>query len=397
MIKETRSVDSDVLIGAGCVLECPGCAHRLLDKRASERQKGEFLRGTLAAWSEVLQPVHGVGEPQRRGYRSRACLAVERWSNGWRVGLRRRDHVVDIPDCPVHDRRLRRCLSILRGAWPTDAGFALAWYVQNGAQITLVLKSARRPDLRWLDAGLREALAQAGAEGLWLHLNPSTGRRVFAKQSWELIWGRGRSRDRRGLWYGPTTFQQPLDALYEAALDWAEAFLVPGHDDLVLDLYCGSGASLRRWLTCGATVTGVELSGEAVDCARDNAPEACVLRGACSQRLPQLDEQIDRQRRGRALLYVNPPRTGLEPEVLSWCTHRGRPERMAYLSCSAGTLARDLNALEAGGYRVTALRPLDFFPQTYHVETLALLERGAEARSEVAAQSGGERSAARNA
>lgn len=52
-----------------------------------------------------------------------------------------------------------------------------------------------------------------------------------------------------------------------------------------------------------------------------------------------------------------------------------RPKRIAYLSCSAGTLRRDLEGLPVSGYRVVRIIPYDFFPQTYHVETLVLLER----------------------
>lgn len=78
---------------------------------------------------------------------------------------------------------------------------------------------------------------------------------------------------------------------------------------------------------------------------------------------------------GVRLLYVNPPRTGLEPEILTWAIDEFRPERLAYLSCSAGTLSRDLRALTVAGYKVEALVPYDFFPQTHHVETLALLRQ----------------------
>ena len=59
-----------------------------------------------------------------------------------------------------------------------------------------------------------------------------------------------------------------------------------------------------------------------------------------------------------------------------WAAMEFRPERMAYLSCSAGTLSRDLAALTAAGYTVEALTPYDFFPQTRHVEILALLKDG---------------------
>ena len=52
-----------------------------------------------------------------------------------------------------------------------------------------------------------------------------------------------------------------------------------------------------------------------------------------------------------------------------------RPARIAYLSCSAGTLARDLESFEAAGYSLDRILPYDFFPLTHHVEALALLER----------------------
>ena len=106
---------------------------------------------------------------------------------------------------------------------------------------------------------------------------------------------------------------------------------------------------------------------------RPECASSPVLRGKCADRIPQLRAWTPAT--GTRLLYLNPPRTGLEPAVLAWTTDEYRPERLAYLSCSAGTLSRDLAALVAAGYSVEALLPYDFFPQTHHVETLALLRR----------------------
>ena len=80
---------------------------------------------------------------------------------------------------------------------------------------------------------------------------------------------------------------------------------------------------------------------------------------------------------GERVAYVNPPRSGLEAPVTAALATDLRPMRLAYLSCSAGTLARDLSVLEAAGYRVKAIEPYDFFPLTHHVETLARLDRAA--------------------
>ncbi len=73
--------------------------------------------------------------------------------------------------------------------------------------------------------------------------------------------------------------------------------------------------------------------------------------------------------------YLNPPRSGLEDGLCAAFGTWLRPERVAYLSCSAGTLARDLKLLESHGLRVEGLSPWEFFPRTHHVEVLALLSR----------------------
>ena len=109
-----------------------------------------------------------------------------------------------------------------------------------------------------------------------------------------------------------------------------------------------------------------------MDLACINAPGASVLRGTCVQRLTQVRDWW-REQPGNVVAYVNPPRSGLEFDVTRALAAELRPSRIAYLSCSAGTLARDLGDLEAAGYRVCRITPYDFFPMTHHVEALALL------------------------
>jgi tRNA/tmRNA/rRNA uracil-C5-methylase (TrmA/RlmC/RlmD family) len=256
---------------------------------------------------------------------------------------------------------------------PDYPAFPLAFLVRAGAQATLIVKTHQVAALNWLETDGCAELAANGIEGLWLHLHPAAGRRLFARNGWRLLWGQARSQDPFGLVYGPTAFQQLIPDLYRQALDLAESFLAPEPGDSVADLYCGIGASLRRWTVRDAHAIGVELGGEAVECAQLNAPNTEILRGKCAQRIPQL--QAWTPKTGVRLLYANPPRTGLEQEVLAWIASEFKPERLAYLSCSAGTLSRDLRALTAAGYAVAALQPYDFFPQTHHVETLALLQR----------------------
>ena len=358
----------------GCVERCPACAHRALGASESSARKEDWLRNALAPWREQLAPIMTVSESARWGYRDKLCLTAVWGDSGWRFGMIARGELIAIPRCPIHSQRARLALHLLAATLPPSSIFPLSFYVQAGAQATLVLKSARLPSIDWLHDALGRDLSAVGIEGLWLHLYPSAGRKIFAKNGWHLLYGQPRSVDASGLVYGPTAFQQLLPSLYQRSLDEAEAFLAPVVDDVVIDLYCGLGATLVRWIERGACVFGIELSGEAVACARENAPNAQVLRGACRARIPQLDDWLDSNRGGSRLLYVNPPRTGLEPEILNWIITSYRPLRIAYLSCSAGTLRRDLTVLDRAGYRVERITPYDFFPQTYHVETLALLQ-----------------------
>ena len=74
-------------------------------------------------------------------------------------------------------------------------------------------------------------------------------------------------------------------------------------------------------------------------------------------------------------MFLDPPRKGLEPATLQAIIERP-PAHLLYLSCDPATLARDLGQLVGGGsYRLESVQPIDFFPQTSHVETLTVLSR----------------------
>ncbi len=366
---------------AGCEPTCHGCRHRRFAADDSLSQKSAYLARVLAPWSDRIAQIDSPAEGERLGYRDRVTLSA-RWSEeqGWRFGLMRRDELIAIHDCPVHTGRVRALVHMLVERLPTGDELPLAYLHVAGAQATLIVK-AHRVDRERLSS-VASAAAGIGIEGLWLHCHPAAGRRLFARSGWQLLQGSAESRDLRGFMHGPTAFMQAMPGLHARAMNDAAKHVAPGPSVAVLDLYCGLGATLRTWTEAGSVALGVELSGEAVSFAAKNAPLASVLRGTCAQRLPQVQEWWNRyggERGGRGeaerVAYVNPPRSGLEGEVAGALADELRPDRIAYLSCSAGTLARDLALFEASGYAVSAIRPYDFFPNTHHVETLALLER----------------------
>ncbi|MGD9977679.1 MAG: class I SAM-dependent RNA methyltransferase [Bacteroidales bacterium] len=364
------------MIPKGCVEKCRGCKHREWSMAESLAQKENFLKVKLANWVDVLEQVRTVNSEKRWGYRSKTTLSTFFDGAGWQFGMWARNELIPIPSCPVHTVTVNRTMDIIRANIPKSPAFPLAFIVLSGAQAVLVIKSKQMPSMGWLNDFVKNQLTNIGIEGFWIHLNLSAGKRIFEKTGWHLIFGSARSTDYNGLLYGPAAFQQLIPELYNQSLTEAKNFLNVNKTDAVIDLYCGTGNSMKQWTSAGANVLGVELGGEAVECAKVNVPEATILRGACRQRVPQLKSWSVEQKfmNKRILMYVNPPRTGLEAEVQDWIVNNGQPAKIAYLSCSPGTLSKNLEFLTRHKYRVKKIIPFDFFPQTVHVECLSLLE-----------------------
>lgn len=379
----------------GCERLCPACKHRSYSKTKSESIKQKWVEERIGDRFNVpvspLQSLDGLIQ----GYREKVCLRAQ-WNperGHWALGFlpagdprKVGDQVVEIPHCPVHSERVREVHRVIAQDLPQFLNkeserieIPLVYVLISGGFLTLVLKCAPTADFDSL-MGALAALAQLGIEGVFLNFNAAAGNRILSSRGWRHLWGAQTLIDRQGFHYGPNSFQQLIPKLYQSAVDRSVEFLQPKPGDWVVDLYSGCGSTLVRWKAHGADCLGVELGAEAVACSEKNVGQAYILRGKTSERLPQLEAWVTKKMAGaresiQRLAYVNPPRTGLETETVSWLTERYRPERLAYLSCSAGTLARDLSVFLNSGYALAHVIPYDFFPQTHHVETLALLER----------------------
>lgn len=176
----------------------------------------------------------------------------------------------------------------------------------------------------------------------------------------------------------PTSFFQTnsLQAarLYDEVLRAAE---LTG-SEVVHDLYCGTG-TIALWLAvrCRAVI-GCELEAAALGDAEMNAR----MNGIANARFLALDlKHYARAVRDLSadqrpdVVVVDPPRAGLHPDLTAELRAL-RPRRIVYVSCNPASLARDARALCAEGvYRLSPVQPVDLFPQTYHVESVACLQR----------------------
>lgn len=353
-----------------CPENCPGCGFQKYSYQDTIEKKYGFLQTELHEFAEYLQEI--IVSRQTTAYRNKVMLHASYCNDKWLLGLKKRDEVIDIRHCALHADIVTQSIENIIEKLPPFSIFHLKYYVQIGKQIIFVIKSNQMPEMQWLDSQLINALKDIGIEGIWIHLHPSAGNKVFGKPGWHLVWGQPFSYDEQGFAYGAMSFQQLISELYDISIQKALQFLQLKTGIVLIDMYSGLGISSHSFTQNGARVLGVELNGEAVNLAKENAKDAVFLRGTCAQRLPQVDEFLARQNCQHFMLYVNPPRTGIESEVLSWIL-KSKPSKMVYMSCNPKSLYRDTAHLSSI-YDMVEIIPFDFFPFTRHVESLAFLK-----------------------
>ena len=172
----------------------------------------------------------------------------------------------------------------------------------------------------------------------------------------------------------------PADAFVQVNLGAAEGLvecvlngLEPRASDTVLDAYAGTGTFTLPLAAQAAAVVALESHRAAAHANAGNAARA-GLANVAVQPVPA-EQGVGRLHGGVDLVVLDPPRRGCSAEVLDGVV-RLAPRRVAYASCEPSTLARDLRRLADAGYRLLESRVVDLFPQTYHLESVSVLERG---------------------
>jgi 23S rRNA (uracil1939-C5)-methyltransferase len=143
----------------------------------------------------------------------------------------------------------------------------------------------------------------------------------------------------------------------------------------LLDVFCGVGFFSVELADLADAVVGIEIVEASIRAAEANAADNDVDNtffyvGDARRTLPDIIEAHGAPN----LILLDPPRSGAGGKVMRRIA-RAAPARIVYVSCNPTTLARDLAELEPFGYRLTAVQPIDLFPQTYHVETIVTVDR----------------------
>jgi 23S rRNA (uracil1939-C5)-methyltransferase len=347
--------------------ECGGCQ---LQHIGAERQLG-IKRAVVG---DALRRIAGLDVPDPEivpsdldwGYRNKLTLTIA--GQGRRIGLHRferPDEVFDLQRCEI-----------------TEPALIELWQTVR-AHRTLLPANAERLVLRLDRAGTRHLIVHTADATVWAA--PSAlARELMRADTPAVLWwhpegGAPRTVAGEAEAYPATVFEQVHPGLGDLIRAFAVDQLGAVEGRHVWDLYAGIGDTTDDLLRRGATVESVELDRRAVEFAdrrwrtRTGVPAASQAPddGRVMRHAGRVEDLVDRLR-APAQVITNPPRTGMDERVTEAILQRG-PSMLVYISCDPATLARDIARLSPT-YRLGLVRAFDLFPQTAHVETVAVLE-----------------------
>ncbi|MBA3444200.1 MAG: class I SAM-dependent RNA methyltransferase [Gemmatimonadales bacterium] len=331
--------------------QCGGCQiqHVAYELQLDSRRSfvGDALR-RLGKRDVSDPPI--VPAPKIFDYRTKVTLHVSQ--EGSRIGLHRYgrpDQVFDLEWCHITVPELMELWQAIRALRP--------YLPPHLAQV--VLRSDRQ--------GGRHVVLRVGAGEVWSgfdRLRRELDRRGIVATIWYQPEG-GAARAVAGTAeaFPATVFEQVNPEMGDRVRSYAIEQLGEVAGRRVWDLYAGIGETTLQLAGRGAIVESVEVDRRAVAEAETRGPAARRLTGRVEDALRELHQP--------ELVIANPPRVGMDQRVSAELS-RLAPGRLVYISCDPATLARDLKRLER--FHLTSVQAFDLFPQTTHVETVAVLE-----------------------
>jgi len=361
--------------------QCGGCALQHLSYAAQLALKQQSLLQALQRIGNVtpaivLEPL--AGRPY--AYRRRARLGARVVEKKGRLLLgfreKRNSCITDMTACATLEPELGRLIPLLTqllNSLQIRNRVPQIEMSKGDNAISLVIRVLDEPGVD--DRNLLQAFADSEEVQVWLQPGgPSSIEPLIPDSQPEELWYALPDFDLR-LAFGPLDFIQVNQDMNQRMIAQAMQLARPQSHERVLDLFCGIGNFSLALARLAGEVAGVELDSAMVRKAESNASRN-GLSNVSFQALDLANPNALQDKSGKTydLVLIDPPRAGAQ-EVLPQVAATGA-ERILYVSCHPGTLARDAGILcSTYDYRLRAAGAMDMFPQTSHVEAMALFER----------------------
>ena len=368
---------------------CGGCDFRHVSYEEELAAKQQRVEDALRRLGGVEIPVEEIlGSLQVDGYRNKCQFPV---SPLGRAGFfRSRSHdIVPALDCRLQTPQANAAAGAVEAylrefsvpAYDEKSGRGLLRHIYtrtncNGQTVVcLVVNGGALPEEEALVRRIRAACPET--VGVVLNRNQRDTNVVLGDE-FRTVWGEAVLEDTLcGLTFRlsvPSFYQVnriQAERLYEKAVEFAG---LTGRET-VLDLYCGIGTISLVMASRAAQAIGVEAVAAAVRDAEENARRNGIenVRFWCGD-AGEAAARFQREGLRPQVIVVDPPRKGLREEAVVAAAAMG-PERIVYVSCDPGTLARDVKRFGEAGYVPLRCAAVDMFPRTRHVETVCLLSK----------------------
>lgn len=377
---------------------CDGCPLIEMNYPAQlawkEAHVANHIRQHKPLQNVAIQPA--IASPMQLQYRNSAKLVISGKFADPQIGLYRRDshEINDINDCPLHHPLINRIVAtikkgIIKGKIPvynpkSEQGLLRYLIIrvaesENRAMVVLVTSKRSYNELHHLSALINKEVPEVKV--IVQNVNATTGNVILGHSNYFQTKLTSLQATISGVKVNvsPASFLQintgSAGIIYNLVKEWSGLT----KNSNVLDLYCGIGAISLFLAPLAGHILGIEVVEAAVE---DAARNASLNRAAnCEFVAGDVAEELRSVIGDGAridLVLLNPPRKGCEERVLKLVAETAA-SKIIYVSCSPPSLGRDLVILDSLGYSCLKVQPVDMFPQTTHVESVALLEKRAVA------------------
>lgn len=377
--------------------ECGGCMYQTMSYenqlKMKECQVRELLDGALNGTDYQWEGIHG--RPIEFRYRNKMEFSFgDAYKDGpLTLGLHKKGSTYDVltaDDCQlvhedmtkiltcVHEYFLKRNVSYYKKMQHT--GYLRHLLLRRGVTtgeilVHVITTSQEEHDLESLKEELLALPLEGKIVGIMHIINDSLSDVVQSDET-RILYGQDFFYETLlGLRFKISTFSffQPNSLAAEVLYSIVREYIGDTKDKVVFDLYSGTGTIAQLAASVADEVIGVEIVEEAVEAAKQNAAlnnlsNCKFIAGDVLKVLDDLTEKPD-------VIILDPPRDGIHPKALPKILSYG-VDHIVYISCKATSLARDLPAFLAAGYKLEKACCVDQFCQTVHVETVVLLSKG---------------------